>query len=133
MKIKSVITLASVFLLPACVNTHTSVLPKEKFTTSDIIKGQNKEHKQYVYFSTHKLLNLDTNQASSTTRAQIEDLNRDFQRVPNPEIVGFVYAHMSGDVPIPGYATVFKLYDKEHYAVHQDGFIKERNPNRGSR
>lgn len=40
-------------------------------------------------------------------RAALDDLQRDFQRVPNPEILGYVYPHRAEGMPVPGYYTAF--------------------------
>jgi conjugative transfer region lipoprotein (TIGR03751 family) len=42
-----------------------------------------------------------------------------FQRLPNPDLVMFVFPHLAGDdaVPVPGYATVFPLYERPRYAL----------------
>ena len=53
---------------------------------------------------------------SRRSHAALTDLQRDFQRVPNPDILGYVYPHRAGALPVPGYYTVFPLYEKTHYA-----------------
>ena len=52
---------------------------------------------------------------------------RDFLRVadallPNPKIVLFVFPHIAEGVPVPGYATGFSLYEKDHYALPAEYF-----------
>lgn len=62
-------------------------------------------------------------EADAATRsgmAALADL-RDFQSVPNPEILGYVYPHLSGDLPVPGYYTVFRLRPSDHYAQPGEG------------
>ncbi|HRW66653.1 MAG TPA: TIGR03751 family conjugal transfer lipoprotein [Candidatus Competibacter sp.] len=53
---------------------------------------------------------------SRRSHQALTDLQRDFQRVPNPDILGYVYPHLAGDLPVPGYYTVFSLYEKTLYA-----------------
>ena len=53
---------------------------------------------------------------SRRSHPALTDLQRDFQRVPNPDILGYVYPHRAGDLPVPGYYTVFSLYEKTPYA-----------------
>jgi conjugative transfer region lipoprotein (TIGR03751 family) len=53
---------------------------------------------------------------SRRSHAALTDLQRDFQRVPNPDLLGYVYPHLAGDLPVPGYYTVFSLYEKIPYA-----------------
>jgi len=41
-----------------------------------------------------------------------------FPRLPNPELVLYVFPHINGKGrPIPGYTTSFLLYEKEEYAL----------------
>ncbi|SJM91049.1 TIGR03751 family conjugal transfer lipoprotein [Crenothrix polyspora] len=42
-----------------------------------------------------------------------------FQRLPNPDLVMYVFPHLSGAEgnPIPGYSTAFPFYDTVHYAL----------------
>lgn len=56
--------------------------------------------------------------ASYTRKAQNE-IYRQFQRLPNPDLVMYIYPHLSGTalVPVPGYSTVFPLYQRVQYAL----------------
>lgn len=41
-----------------------------------------------------------------------------FPRLPNPELVLYVFPHINGKGrPIPGYTTSFLLYEKDEYAL----------------
>jgi conjugative transfer region lipoprotein (TIGR03751 family) len=53
---------------------------------------------------------------SRRSHQALTDLQRDFQRAPNPDVLGYVYPHRAGDLPVPGYYTVFPLYEKAPYA-----------------
>lgn len=60
--------------------------------------------------------------SSRYSNAHIAELQRDFQRVPNPEIIGYVYPHLNhNEMPIPGYFTTFLLYTRQHYALAAEG------------
>ncbi|WP_053085264.1 hypothetical protein [Candidatus Competibacter denitrificans] len=59
--------------------------------------------------------------ASSGSLAALGALQQDFQRLPNPEIVGYVYPHLSGDLPVPGYYTAFPLREGLYYARPGEG------------
>ena len=56
-----------------------------------------------------------------TGRGALSDLQMDFQRLPNPEVLGYVRSHLAGDLPVPGYYTVFPLRDKIEYAEPGEG------------
>ena len=56
---------------------------------------------------------------SGYTRTAQSEIYRQFQRLPNPDLVMYVFPHLSGSeaVPVPGYSTVFPLYQRVHYAL----------------
>lgn len=59
--------------------------------------------------------------ATRNTTIQLQNIAQDFRRINNPEIVGYVYPHLSpGQHPIPGYFTVFPLYPASGYALTAD-------------
>jgi conjugative transfer region lipoprotein (TIGR03751 family) len=55
-----------------------------------------------------------------------------FARVPNPDLVMVVYPHLAkGKYPIPGYVTVFPMYETVEYALpgeveQEDSAARER-------
>lgn len=53
------------------------------------------------------------------TRTAANEIRRQFHRLPNPDLVMYVFPHLAGTdpVPVPGYATVFPLYQRVQYAL----------------
>ncbi len=53
------------------------------------------------------------------TRTAANEIHRQFHRLPNPDLLMYVFPHLSGSetVPIPGYTTVFPLYQRVPYAL----------------
>ncbi|WP_338806979.1 TIGR03751 family conjugal transfer lipoprotein [Pseudomonas chlororaphis] len=53
------------------------------------------------------------------TRTEATEIQRQFRRLPNPDLVMFVFPHLAGTdpVPVPGYSTVFPLYQRVQYAM----------------
>ncbi|MBO9356038.1 TIGR03751 family conjugal transfer lipoprotein [Bordetella petrii] len=53
------------------------------------------------------------------TRTARNEVYQQFQRLPNPDLVMYVYPHLAGTdpVPVPGYTTVFPLYQRVQYAM----------------
>lgn len=51
-------------------------------------------------------------------------IDSQFARLPNPNIVMYVYPHQAGSgnnlTPVPGYSTVFPLYQHVQYAMPGD-------------
>ena len=56
---------------------------------------------------------------SGYPRTAQNEIYRQFQRLPNPDLVMYVFPHLAGteSVPVPGYSTVFPLYQRVHYAL----------------
>ncbi len=53
------------------------------------------------------------------TRTAANEILRQFHRLPNPDLVMYVFPHLAGTdpVPVPGYSTVFPLYQRVQYAM----------------
>ena len=118
--------LSIAMLVSACTSPRNrQLLPQETHTTAELLNSANNGAPSSLY-TTAKELEIPTHVAASTTMSDLKDLNRDFKRIPNPEIVGFVFAHQSAGIPIPGYATIFTLYEREHFALRGEGINKLR-------
>ena len=48
----------------------------------------------------------------------LEPMRQRFGRIPNPDLVMVVYPHLAqGKYPVPGYVTVFPMFEQTHYAL----------------
>lgn len=56
---------------------------------------------------------------ASYTRTARTEIYSQFKRLPNPDLVMYVFPHLAGTdpVPVPGYSTVFPLYQRVQYAM----------------
>ena len=54
---------------------------------------------------------------ASYTRTAANELEVLFPLLPNPKIVLYIFPHIAEGVPVPGYATSFSLYERDHYAL----------------
>ena len=56
---------------------------------------------------------------ASYTRTATNEIYSQFQRLPNPDLMMYVFPHLAGTdpVPVPGYSTVFPLYQRVQYAM----------------
>jgi conjugative transfer region lipoprotein (TIGR03751 family) len=69
------------------------------------------------------LTEVDVQNASAVnaayTRSAVNEIYRQFHRLPNPDLVMYVFPHLAGTdpVPVPGYTTVFPLYQRVQYAM----------------
>ncbi|MHC9060985.1 TIGR03751 family conjugal transfer lipoprotein [Pantoea sp. y20] len=54
----------------------------------------------------------------SYSRTQESEISQQFPRLPNPDMVMYVFPHLAqGNIPVPGYSTVFPFYDQTQYAM----------------
>lgn len=53
------------------------------------------------------------------TRNAQNEIDRLFVRLPNPDLVMYVFPHLTREqpLPVPGYSTVFPLYEHVQYAL----------------
>lgn len=52
------------------------------------------------------------------SRTQSNEIHQQFPRLPNPDMVMYVFPHLSaGNLPVPGYSTVFPFYHQVQYAL----------------
>lgn len=53
------------------------------------------------------------------TRTAANEITAQFRRLPDPDMVMYVYPHLTDEegVPVPGYSTVFAFYSNVHYAL----------------
>jgi conjugative transfer region lipoprotein (TIGR03751 family) len=52
------------------------------------------------------------------SRENLNEHGTQFQRLPNPDLVMYVFPHLAGGAaPIPGYSTVFPMYGSVQYAM----------------
>ncbi|MDR6497734.1 conjugative transfer region lipoprotein (TIGR03751 family) [Burkholderia ambifaria] len=56
---------------------------------------------------------------SAYTRTAQNEIYRPFHRLPNPDLVMYVFPDLAGTdlVPVPGYSTVFPPYQRMQYAL----------------
>ena len=54
----------------------------------------------------------------SYSREQASEITQQFPRLPNPDMVMYLYPHLvDGNTPVPGYSTVFPFYSQIQYAM----------------
>lgn len=62
---------------------------------------------------------LRRSSATPYTRTAQKEIHQQFHRLPNPDLVMYVFPHWAGteSVPVPGYSTVFPLHQRVQYAM----------------
>jgi conjugative transfer region lipoprotein (TIGR03751 family) len=53
------------------------------------------------------------------TRNAANEIVSQFHRLPNPDLMMYVFPHLAGTdpAPVPGYTTIFPLYQRVQYAM----------------
>ncbi|WP_298047227.1 TIGR03751 family conjugal transfer lipoprotein [uncultured Cardiobacterium sp.] len=108
------------------------LLPESGPTTAELLTGKREGNSAYYgdgiradYLGIPLTEGYAPN--NSYSLAHVNELRRDFRQVPNPEITAYVFPHLNnGELPVPGYFTVFRLYERDHYALEQEGFHEDR-------
>jgi len=120
-------------LLAGCATTKDKILPHGDATMLDIWTQQTGGSADAA-LATRQLMdarealrrplsaadeaNTPMNNAAYTRTAQNE-IRQLFHRLPNPDMVMYVFPHLAGThpTPVPGYSTVFPFYERVHYAM----------------
>ena len=65
--------------------------------------------------------NSNNTNYTAYTRTAYNEINNQFPTLPNPSIVMYIYPHETGSgynlSPVPGYSTVFPLYQHVYYVM----------------
>jgi len=129
--IKPLILLIAVTALAGCATSKDKLMPHGNQTMQDIWQHNANSGNQ---MTTRQLLDArqslrrplgeaDVQAAPAVqmhyTRTVANEIYRQFQRLPNPDLVMYVFPHLTGteEVPVPGYTTVFPLYQRVQYAM----------------
>ncbi|OPA89684.1 conjugal transfer protein [Pseudomonas fluorescens] len=67
----------------------------------------------------YRALNEPPQDHPAYTRTAQNEIYSQFKRLPNPDLVMYVFPHLAGSdpVPVPGYSTVFPFYQRVQYAM----------------
>lgn len=59
-----------------------------------------------------------TSHLEGYAREVFDELSVRFPRLPNPTIIMYIFPHLSlEDTPVPGYSTMFQMYESVEYAL----------------
>ena len=107
-------------LLSGCtaLSPRKSPLPSDGPTMTEIyrnhmaVEGSNSPRERLP------LRGADDDAEVGQRRVLSEALNNRFERLPNPDLTMHVFPHLAqGRYPVPGYDTVFPMYETVHYAL----------------
>jgi conjugative transfer region lipoprotein (TIGR03751 family) len=125
--IKPLVGLAFLSLLSACTTDKDKLMPHGPQNMLDLWNasagatgshGSNQQLMEARLQLRRPTTELDTQQQAYTRIAQNE-IYTQFRRLPNPDLVLYVFPHLTGTdpAPIPGYSTVFPFYQRVQYAM----------------
>ena len=131
--IESAVVLCAVVVLGGCATSKDKVLPPGDYTMLDVWNqetggsaGGGQAARQLLDARQglrRPLTEADVHAAPAAatayTRTAANEIYRQFHRLPNPDLVMYVFPHLAGSdpVPVPGYTTVFPLYQRVQYAM----------------
>lgn len=131
--IESAALLSAVVLVSGCATSKDKVLPHGDRTMLDVWNqetggsvGGGQAARQLLDARQglrRPLTEADVQAASAAadtyTRTAANEIYRQFHRLPNPDLVMYVFPHLAGNdpVPVPGYTTVFPFYQRVQYAM----------------
>ncbi|EFH3744903.1 TIGR03751 family conjugal transfer lipoprotein [Escherichia coli] len=123
---KGYLLVLAALLLVGCSTSKDEILPPGDGTMLDL--WQNKASSARTTTEARSVLRRGLNDAEMATRQSLEEsYTRDaqneiqqlFPRLPNPDMVIYIYPHMAGNepAPVPGYSSVFSFYSRVQYAL----------------
>ncbi|EAA8931061.1 TIGR03751 family conjugal transfer lipoprotein [Salmonella enterica subsp. enterica serovar Oranienburg] len=117
--------LVSVVILSGCGTSKEAILPAGDNTM--LALWQNKAPSGQPSVQARETLRRpltqteqrgDISLAESYSRTQESEISQQFPRLPNPDMVMYVFPHLAGgSAPVPGYSTVFPFYTQTQYAL----------------
>ncbi|MBK3845838.1 TIGR03751 family conjugal transfer lipoprotein [Stutzerimonas xanthomarina] len=124
----SLTLLAVVLTLGGCATSKEKLLPHDDITMLDIWNvetggGTARQLLDARQALRRPLTEVDVHAAPALqaryTRTAANEIYRQFHRLPNPDLLMYVFPHLAGSdpVPVPGYTTLFPLYQRVQYAL----------------
>ena len=110
-------------LLTGCSTSQETLLPVSPDTTMMTLWNQRAGGAQALIEQRSTLrrpLNAPstrTKDQQSYTRDATREIRAQFARLPNPDMTMYIFPHLAGDAPVPGYSTVFPFYTRVQYAM----------------
>ncbi|WP_193073470.1 TIGR03751 family conjugal transfer lipoprotein [Pseudomonas sp. FME51] len=131
--IKPLLLAAVVVALAGCATSKEELMPHGGRTMQDIWQqqagdgGSGQVARRQLLDARQSLrrplTNIDIQSATVEqmryTRTAANEILHQFPRLPNPDLVMYVFPHLAGTdpIPVPGYSTVFPLYQRVQYAM----------------
>lgn len=128
MNYRNLISALSLLGLFGCSTSQDDTLPNPQTSSEQVWQNQmsgggaNTDALSQTQGELRMPLDMTTlaQRQSDYTRDSWREATNLFPRLPNPDVVLYVLPHQSGALPVPGYSTVFPLYERVHYAAPLD-------------
>lgn len=120
--LRTVASISFLGCLAACAGKE-AVLPDDGRTMLEIYRDHvgdaGRETLLEARLALRRPLDDDLVDPSAYTRTAQNEIEALFVRLPNPDLILYVYPHLAteDEVPIPGYSTVFPMYERVIYAL----------------
>ncbi|EIZ8586837.1 TIGR03751 family conjugal transfer lipoprotein [Salmonella enterica subsp. enterica] len=109
--------------LVGCSTSQETLLPVDENTTMQSLWNQQTGGGNTLYDQRSELrrplTDISLQEQQHYTRTAENEITTRFKRLPNPDMVMYVFPHLTeGEgVPVPGYTTVFPLHSRVNYAL----------------
>ncbi|EBP4342159.1 TIGR03751 family conjugal transfer lipoprotein [Salmonella enterica] len=109
--------------LAGCSTSQETLLPVDEDTTMLSLWGRQTGGSNTLYDQRSQLrrplTEMTAQEQQNYTRTAENEIQAQFKRLPNPDMVMYVFPHLTAgeNVPVPGYTTVFPLHSRVNYAL----------------
>jgi conjugative transfer region lipoprotein (TIGR03751 family) len=106
--------------LAGCISTKEDLLPQDGPTMQEVYAAhfQAPSRREEPEATPGRRGAGDGLSLAGYTREAATEIDAHFPRLPNPDLVMYVFPHLSADgYPVPGYATVVPMYERMEYAL----------------
>ena len=116
---RTVLILAlSCVMLSGCSTSKEEMLPAGDNTMLELWNGADGGGSTSRQSAAARETQADAQADRSYSRTQESEITQQFPRLPNPDMVMYLYPHLAdGNTPVPGYSTVFPFYSQTQYAM----------------
>jgi len=122
-RIRTAISISVVGLAAAACGGKAAILPETGPTLLDIYEDHMGGAGQGALLEARRALRRpladEAIDPKAYTRSAENELHALFVRLPNPDLLMYVFPHLAtaDAVPVPGYSTVFPMYERVIYAL----------------
>lgn len=122
-KSKAALTIALISTTLIACSSKDNIIPTPEYTMKEVYERHMGAMGEGALMDKRSLLRRDMNEddidLSKYVRTEKTALESKFKLLPNPILYMFVHPHLASEseIPIPGYLTEFKMYERDHYAL----------------